>query len=90
MSTIETKNKDIDKIIDELKNIIAKNFNINLCSFDGKTSLFEGGLWLNSVQMIILTIHIEKYYGKEFDSHLLISKNFENLYDLANIIMENF
>lgn len=79
-----------EKIELELKEIIAETFKINTENVNSETKLFDGGLALNSIQMIELTISIEKFYQQEFGADLLIEDNFRSISVLATLIQKTF
>ncbi|MGL5825302.1 MAG: phosphopantetheine-binding protein [Nocardioides sp.] len=53
---------------------------------DTRTPLFNGGLSLNSTQMIELTLAVEDQFGIEFDPQLLTMENFATLGSLADLV----
>lgn len=75
-----------EQIISDLKNIVEETFKIDTTNISADTKLFDGGLSLNSIQMIELTISIERFYNKQFDETLLIEDNFRDFITLAKII----
>jgi len=84
------ENTSQEEIIEDLKSIIAETFRINTDQVDPETKLFDGGLSLNSIQMIELTISIESFYRKEFHPDILVEDNFRNLAVLSAVIKKCF
>lgn len=87
MSGKGQKNKA--EIIKDLKSIIQETFKMKTENIESDTLLFDGGLSLNSIQMIELTVSIENFYGKRFDSSLLLENNFRSIDILSETIMKN-
>jgi len=80
----------IDKIYEDINNILNETFKMSNSKVDKDMLLINGGLNLNSLQLIELTVAIENYYDKEFDTDSLIEENFNSIEALANIIQVSF
>lgn len=78
-----------EQVVKDLKGIIAETFKINTENVDGETRLFNGGLSLNSIQMIELTISIESFYKRDFRAELLVEDNFCSISVLSDVIIKN-
>lgn len=79
-----------EKILDELRKIVNETFKINTNMIQQDTLLFNGGLNLNSIQLLELTVSIEGYYEKEFDADMLTEENFTSIGSLMKLIEEHF
>jgi acyl carrier protein len=75
-------------IFEDLKLIINDCFKIETNDIAMDTLLFSGGLSLNSIQMIELTVAIEKHYDFEFEDELLVEDSFRNFDVLTNVVKE--
>lgn len=71
--------EDLRKIADE----VFPNHGVELTS---GTPLFNGGLSLNSTQMIELTLAFESFYDIELEPELLTVENFATLGSLAELL----
>ncbi|MGC4949588.1 acyl carrier protein [Streptomyces sp. DT224] len=77
--------KDIEG---DLREVIAQIFPGQLVELDTDTPLFNGGLSLNSTQMIELTLAFETFYDIELEPELLTTENFATLGSLAGLLEE--
>lgn len=75
-------------ILDDIKEIINETFKINKEIIELETPLYNGGLNLNSIQLLELTVSIEEYYEKEFNPDDLTEGNFSNVEKLCQLIEE--
>ncbi|MEU8878550.1 acyl carrier protein [Streptomyces hydrogenans] len=77
------------KVIEEdLRGVIAQIFPGQRIELDSDTPLFNGGLSLNSTQMIELTLAFETFYDIELEPELLTTENFATLGSLAGLLEE--
>ncbi|MCM2411169.1 MULTISPECIES: phosphopantetheine-binding protein [unclassified Streptomyces] len=76
------------EIEDDLRGVIAHIFPGQLVELDSDTPLFNGGLSLNSTQMIELTLGFETFYDIELEPELLTTENFATLGSLAGLLEE--
>ena len=78
-----------ETLVDQLKNIIARELDINLKveDIDEDTSLFEGGLGLDSIEVVELISLVEQHFDFEFSHSELTPDNFSNLNALAAFIL---
>ncbi|GAA3006546.1 acyl carrier protein [Streptomyces sp. KhCrAH-43] len=76
------------EIEDDLREVIAQIFPGQLVELDTDTPLFNGGLSLNSTQMIELTLAFETFYDIELEPELLTTENFATLGSLAGLLEE--
>lgn len=79
-----------EEIFEDLKKIINDTFKINTENLDIATKLFNGGLSLNSIQLIELTVAIENFYDKQLATELLTEENFQDIITLIEVIKNNF
>lgn len=79
-----------DKIYEDINNILNESFKMADSRIDKNTLLLNGGLNLNSLQLIELTVAIENYYNKEFDTDTLTEENFSSIEALADLIQSSF
>lgn len=79
-----------DKIYEDINNILNESFKMADSRIDKNTLLLNGGLNLNSLQLIELTVAIENYYKKEFDTDTLTEENFSSVEALADLIQSSF
>ncbi|WFR56969.1 phosphopantetheine-binding protein [Anaerocolumna sp. AGMB13025] len=79
-----------DKIYEDINNILNESFKMADSRIDKNTLLLNGGLNLNSLQLIELTVAIENYYNKEFDTDTLTEENFSSVEALADLIQSSF
>ncbi|AXQ57373.1 MULTISPECIES: acyl carrier protein [Streptomyces] len=75
-------------IEDDLRGVISEIFPGQLVELDSSTPLFNGGLSLNSTQMIELTLAFETFYDIELEPELLTTENFATLGSLAALLEE--
>lgn len=75
-------------ILDDIKEIINETFKINKEIIEMGTPLYNGGLNLNSIQLLELTVSIEEYYEKEFNPDDLTEENFSDVEKLCQLIEE--
>ncbi|MBL0777512.1 MULTISPECIES: acyl carrier protein [Streptomyces] len=80
--------KTQQEIEDDLRGVIAEIFPGQLVELDSSTPLFNGGLSLNSTQMIELTLAFETFYDIELEPELLTTENFATLGSLATLLEE--
>ncbi|MER6997953.1 acyl carrier protein [Streptomyces sp. NPDC000410] len=84
MSTAGEKTRgDIEE---DLRKIIAEIFPNRQVDLTSATPLFNGGLSLNSTQMIELTLAFETFYDIELEPELLTVENFATLGSLAELL----
>lgn len=76
------------EIEDDLRGVIAEIFPGQQVELDSDTPLFNGGLSLNSTQMIELTLAFETFYDIELEPELLTTENFATLGSLAGLLEE--
>lgn len=76
------------EIEDDLRGVIAYIFPGQLVELASDTPLFNGGLSLNSTQMIELTLGFETFYDIELEPELLTTENFATLGSLAGLLEE--
>jgi acyl carrier protein len=76
------------EIEDDLRGVIAQIFPAQLVDLESDTPLFNGGLSLNSTQMIELTLAFETFYDIELEPELLTTENFATLGSLAGLLEE--
>lgn len=86
---METANgKSVSQIEDDLRSIAAEIFPGDDMELTSDTPLFNGGLSLNSTQMIELTLAVESFYDIELEPELLTAENFATLGTLAHMLQE--
>jgi acyl carrier protein len=73
-------------IEDDLRKIAAEVFPNHDVELTSETPLFNGGLSLNSTQMIELTLAFETFYDIELEPELLTVDNFATLGSLAEML----
>jgi acyl carrier protein len=73
-------------IEDDLRKIAAEVFPNHDVELTSDTPLFNGGLSLNSTQMIELTLAFETFYDIELEPELLTVDNFATLGSLAEML----
>lgn len=76
------------EIEDDLRGVIAQIFPRQLVELASDTPLFNGGLSLNSTQMIELTLAFETFYDIELEPELLTTENFATLGSLSGLLEE--
>ncbi|THA61448.1 acyl carrier protein [Streptomyces sp. A0958] len=76
------------EIEDDLRSVIAQIFPQQLVELETDTPLFNGGLSLNSTQMIELTLAFETFYDIELEPELLTTQNFATLGSLSGLLEE--
>ncbi|MEU3226457.1 phosphopantetheine-binding protein [Streptomyces sp. NPDC006976] len=76
------------EIEDDLRGVIAQIFPQQLVELASDTPLFNGGLSLNSTQMIELTLAFETFYDIELQPELLTTENFATLGSLSGLLEE--
>lgn len=74
------------EIEDDLRKIAGEVFPNHDVELESATPLFNGGLSLNSTQMIELTLAFESFYDIELEPHLLTVENFATLGSLAELL----
>ncbi|MBF0100922.1 MAG: acyl carrier protein [Desulfobacterales bacterium] len=79
---------EIERIIDQLKHIIADELEVNLKleAINSDISLFEDGLGFDSVIIVEFISLIEERFGFKFQSEELDMEMFANLQVLAEFI----
>jgi acyl carrier protein len=79
-----------EKILNQLKEIIAEELDVNLTTeeIDENASLFEEGLGLDSVTVVELIALIEEKLGIQFSDAELNPDNFTTLRVLADFIQK--
>ncbi|GHF98543.1 acyl carrier protein [Streptomyces zaomyceticus] len=75
-------------IEDDLRKVIAEIFPHQRVELSSGTPLFNGGLSLNSTQMIELTLAFETFYDIELEPELLTVENFATLGSLSELLEE--
>ncbi|MEU9058732.1 phosphopantetheine-binding protein [Streptomyces sp. NPDC048430] len=75
-------------IENDLREVIAQIFPHQKVDLTSSTPLFNGGLSLNSTQMIELTLAFETFYDIELEPELLTVENFASLGSLSELIQE--
>ncbi|MFJ9428709.1 acyl carrier protein [Streptomyces sp. NPDC101490] len=75
-------------IEDDLRGVIAEIFPHQKVELASDTPLFNGGLSLNSTQMIELTLAFETFYDIELEPELLTVENFATLGSLSELLDE--
>lgn len=80
------KNKNI--VLQDLLVIIKETFKIETDGINMTTTIFDGGISLDSIQLIEFTVAIEKFYGFQFSDEELTEENFWNFDLLTNLIIE--
>lgn len=83
MSTAQKSRIDIE---DDLRQITAQIFPDHGVEMTQDTPLFNGGLALNSTQMIELTLAFETFYDIELEPEQLTVENFSTLGSLSALI----
>lgn len=75
-------------IVNELKNIIANELDVNLKveAIDENISLFEEGLALDSISLVELISSVEQHFDFQFNDGELSPENFNTLNILAKFI----
>jgi acyl carrier protein len=73
-------------IEDDLRKIVAEVFPNHDVELTSSTPLFNGGLSLNSTQMIELTLAFESFYDIELEPELLTVENFATFGSLAELL----
>jgi len=73
-------------IEDDLRKIAAEVFPNHDVELTSNTPLFNGGLSLNSTQMIELTLAFESYYDIQLEPELLTVEHFATLGSLATML----
>ncbi len=79
----------IDNVIDQLKQIVANDLDVNLKQeeIDADVSLFEEGLGLDSVVIMEFISLIEAQFGFQFADDELTMEPFKDLRTLAGFIV---
>jgi acyl carrier protein len=81
-----TSGKPIAQIEDDLRVIAAEVFPHHGVELSSGTPLFNGGLSLNSTQMIEFTLAFESFYDVDLEPELLTVENFATLGTLARML----
>lgn len=63
-------------VLDDVRRILFEQFGIPGEEVRAEVRVFDGGLNLTSMQVLMLIASIEQRYGKRFDSADLVSENF--------------
>jgi len=74
----------------ELIEIVGKHFNFSNEKLSAETRLFNGGVALNSTQIIELTLEFERHFDIELEPELLTMENFETIGTLAKMVVNEF
>lgn len=78
--------KDKNEIFKDLLKIVNENYQIETDFISIDTKLFDGGISLDSVQLIELTVAVEQFYGFEFSDDVLTEENFSDFEHLTNLV----
>lgn len=78
--------KTKSEILKDLLDILHDIFQIETDEININTNIFDGGIALDSIQMIELTVAIEEFYGFEFSDETLTEDNFRNFDVLTSVI----
>lgn len=87
MSSVDLSVEDIQS---DLREIISRVFGVAPSTLSADTKLFNGGISLNSTQMIELTLAFETHYQIELEPELLAPEHFTNLETLAAMLHNRF
>ena len=79
-------NNETERIFRDLSGIIYRLFQIDPACIDINTKVYEEGLYLNSLQLIELTIGIEEFYDFVFEYELLTGDNFKSISAIISTI----
>jgi acyl carrier protein len=86
---VETANgKPIAQIEDDLRQVAETIFPGHGVDLSSGTPLFNGGLSLNSTQMIEFTLAFESFYDIDLEPELLTVDNFATLGTLAAMLQD--
>ncbi|MEV0484430.1 acyl carrier protein [Streptomyces sp. NPDC050508] len=77
-----------DDIEQDLRGVIAEIFPAQQVELTTETPLFNGGLSLNSTQMIELTLAFETFYDIELEPEMLTVENFATLGSLSGLLLD--
>jgi acyl carrier protein len=80
--------KSQDVIEQDLRGVIAEIFPAQQVELTTETPLFNGGLSLNSTQMIELTLAFETFYDIELEPEMLTVENFATLGSLSGLLLD--
>jgi acyl carrier protein len=80
--------KTQDDIEQDLRGVIAEIFPAQQVELTTETPLFNGGLSLNSTQMIELTLAFETFYDIELEPEMLTVENFATLGSLSGLLLD--
>lgn len=83
---MSTAQKTRSTIEDDLRQIVREIFPDREVEMGRDTPLFNGGLSLNSTQMIELTLAFETFYDIELEPEQLTVENFSTLGTLSELI----
>jgi acyl carrier protein len=80
--------EQLKSIIEQLKSIIVEELDVNIKveTFDGKAPLFEGGLGMDSIEIVEFILIIEERFNIQFSESELNPNFFRNLDSLAKLI----
>lgn len=80
----------IEDVIDQLKDIIAEQLDVNISrqDIDADAPMFEGGLGLDSIAIVELITAVEETFGFQFGNDELNMQPFHSLRTLAAFIRE--
>jgi acyl carrier protein len=81
-----TSAKPVAQIEDDLRAVAAEVFPDHGVELTTDTPLFNGGLSLNSTQMIEFTLAFESFYDIDLEPELLTVENFATLGTLAQML----
>ena len=77
-------------ITDRLKHLVAGlDIEADAHRIDETTSLFEGGLGLDSFAIVELIVAIEREFGIEFPEQDLTPESFQDLRTLGSVVARN-
>ncbi len=81
---------NIDQVKLKLKQIIAKNLDVNISAtdIDDKESLYEDGIGLDSIMLVNFIVQIENSFGINFSEDEMNLELFNNLDTLAHFIAD--
>jgi acyl carrier protein len=75
-----------DKVIQDLQALIIKELNVNPDGINADTTLFEGGLDLDSFAVVDLVARIEAHYSIQLKDQDFRPENFADIRTLGSVI----
>lgn len=77
-----------ERVVTELKRLIVEELGLNLAptEIDPDTSLFEGGLGIDSIAIVELISVAEEHFGLKFADEDLVVSSFSSIRTFANMI----